>query len=508
MSVPPQLAALVEALPQLDKAATRTTFEVAVMRMKVSLLLCQLEHPCVLMPCSAAPQKQDVPEATAEAIKGIMDAAGVADQNAVFEVRRWRLAYTRVWLLHVLLLLMQASQFLLRQAAKIPEAKRASRLTPIGFTIEHLDTLEEVLSAATAPKAEKAAPKPPPAQPAAEEPAEAEEAEPEPESEPESEPEPEEAELVKVETRSTEELDRMAAEMAAAEAAGGAEVSSEEEPPEEEEEDEPEGEPDFEDRDPCELLLKLNRKILEIFLKASLNHILGQDLSTSDIDSIEEIARDSGVSQRTLRQLLRLMKNLLTQGMEAKSPREIPAAQVLRAAKPGASAAVEEGVPPEGSPQDVGEVMLQALNFMPTNKARMFAETVLKIRQLTAPEEKEEEEEETEDSVHFRGWLLAEVGDDEAIGKRAWQRRWLVISPGKVEIYYTSDSTSEADRICMMPLKFVYIQEPKTARPDAPHAFRLGVKDMKRCASSAAVCGVRHSLSLVVTESKARPSTS
>ena len=88
MSVPPQLAALVEALPQLDKAATRTTFEVAVMRMKVSLLLCQLEHPCVLMPCSAAPQKQEVPEATAEAIKGIMDAAGVADQNAVFEVRR------------------------------------------------------------------------------------------------------------------------------------------------------------------------------------------------------------------------------------------------------------------------------------------------------------------------------------------------------------------------------------------------------------------------------------
>ena len=41
------------------------------------------------------------------------------------------------------------------------------------------------------------------------------------------------------------------------------------------------------------------------------------------------------------------MKNLLTQGMEAKSPREIPAAQVLRAAKSGASAAVEEGVPPE-----------------------------------------------------------------------------------------------------------------------------------------------------------------
>lgn len=40
------------------------------------------------MPCSAAPQKQEVPEATAEAIKGIMDAAGVADQNAVFEVRR------------------------------------------------------------------------------------------------------------------------------------------------------------------------------------------------------------------------------------------------------------------------------------------------------------------------------------------------------------------------------------------------------------------------------------
>jgi|EP01046_Picozoa_sp_COSAG06_P008682 hypothetical protein len=45
--------------------------------------------------------------------------------------------------------------------------------------------------------------------------------------------------------------------------------------------DEPEPEPDFEDSDPCEVLLKVNRKILGVFLKAALSHLIGQDLSKS-----------------------------------------------------------------------------------------------------------------------------------------------------------------------------------------------------------------------------------
>ena len=46
--------------------------------------------------------------------------------------------------------------------------------------------------------------------------------------------------------------------------------------------DAPEPEPDFEDSDPYEVLLKVHSKILGEFLKATLNHIIGQDLSKSE----------------------------------------------------------------------------------------------------------------------------------------------------------------------------------------------------------------------------------
>ena len=68
----------------------------------------------------------------------------------------------------------------------------------------------------------------------------------------------------------------MAAEMV------GDEVKEEEEEEEEDDDDavdEPEAEPDFEDSDPCEVLLKVNRKILLVFLKMATKHIIGQDLS-------------------------------------------------------------------------------------------------------------------------------------------------------------------------------------------------------------------------------------
>ena len=152
--------------------------------------------------------------------------------------------------------------------------------------------------------------------------------------------------------------------------------------------------------------------------------------------------------------------------------------------------AVQEGIPPPKSEaadaeadatRDHGEPILLALEFMGAKKARMFSDTVRQYHKLTAPPE---EEEIIEDGVHLRGSLLAEVGDDRDVGTRAWQSRWLVVSPGKLEVYYDSDSTTDTDRICMMPLKFVYIQEPKTVREDRPYAFRIGVKDMKRCVAS------------------------
>lgn len=217
-----------------------------------------------------------------------------------------------------------------------------------------------------------------------------------------------------------------------------------------------------------------------------------------DIDSIEAIARDAGVSQRTLRQMLRLTKTLLDQGLKATDQAQITAAQSLRIAKTGGASGmkvlaavsadqptVQEGIPPSkaddegnsGPTKDQGDAILLALEFMGAKKARMFSDTVRQYHKLTAPSE---EEDIVEDGVHLRGSLLAEVSDDRDVATRAWQSRWLVVSPGKLEVFYDAASTTTADRICMMPLKFVYIQEPKTVREDRPFAFRIGVKDMKR----------------------------
>jgi hypothetical protein len=224
------------------------------------------------------------------------------------------------------------------------------------------------------------------------------------------------------------------------------------------------------------------------------------------------------VSQRTLRQMLRLTKNILAQGLSATEPAQITAAQTLRVAKMGgppgmkvlaavtgepSAQAVQEGIPPskEGDGADAaetkdrGEAMLLALDFMGAKKAKDFAATVRQYHKLTAPEK---EEEIVEEGLHLKGSLLAEVGDDREASARAWQKRWLVVSPGKLEVYYDSDSTTDEDRICMMPLKFVYIQEPKTVREDRPFAFRIGVKDMKRCVALRSSCYV-HCCGCVVT---------
>lgn len=213
------------------------------------------------------------------------------------------------------------------------------------------------------------------------------------------------------------------------------------------------------------------------------------------------------MSQRTLRQLLKLMKSLLTQGLVATEPGQIAAAKTLRMVKMGVSPgmklladvtegvppvdAVQEGVPPDGASaggdgdeptvdtSDKGAIMLLAMDFMPAKKAKMFSDTVRHIQKVTAPVE---EEEYAEDAVHLRGFLLSEIGDDRDKTLRQWQRRYLVISPGTLKFYYSAEITSEKERICKMPLKFVYIQEPKEPRENAPFAFRIGVKDMSRCA--------------------------
>jgi hypothetical protein len=73
----------------------------------------------------------------------------------------------------------------------------------------------------------------------------------------------------------------LAAEMVGGDQEGETAGDDEDDDDDDDDDDQPEPEPDFEDSDPCEVLLKVNRKILGEFLKAALNHLIGQDLSKS-----------------------------------------------------------------------------------------------------------------------------------------------------------------------------------------------------------------------------------
>lgn len=82
-------------------------------------------------------QNEHVPEATAEALKSELEAAGIdaAGQGPLLEVRQCTCCiFPRSFRLSVAVRLAvgQASQFLLRQAAKTDEAKRIDRLKPMG----------------------------------------------------------------------------------------------------------------------------------------------------------------------------------------------------------------------------------------------------------------------------------------------------------------------------------------------------------------------------------------
>ena len=62
-----------------------------------------------------------------------------------------------------------------------------------------------------------------------------------------------------------------------------------------------------------------------------------------------------------------------------------------------------------------------------------------------------------------------------------WQKRWFVLGSGKLELFYSPESTSDDDRIYSMPLSVVRIvAQPKTVRPEAPYAFRITIKDVKQ----------------------------
>jgi hypothetical protein len=379
-----------------------------------------------------------------------------------------------------------AAKFLLGRASKIPVDKLAPRLQPIGFTLEHLKSLEGVLArAAAAAAAEVAA------------------------AVPEPEPADEAIDFERIAVEMIESDDEGGDYTAADDAAddadqhGGAEDA-----------DANPYESEFPDRNPAEALLSAKHQSLTVFMRATVNHILGNDFTSSELDRIDGIAYKSKMSPRTLHGLLRLINTTLREALSAQAPADILVAKTLAAAhvRLAASAgavlptddpspedtALPEGVPPDTSaidPADKGHLLLLALNGISHSVAKRFCDAARQLQQIAVPKQASGAADgsdaavggangttgDADEGVDYSGWLLAETGTDRDIAKRSWQQRWLVISPGKLDIYFSPEATSEEDRICSMPLDFVYVQrQPKTPRVQAPYAFRLGVKDVTK----------------------------
>jgi len=234
-----------------------------------------------------------------------------------------------------------------------------------------------------------------------------------------------------------------------------------------------------------------------------------------EIDRIEAMAQRAQISLATLRKMLRLAKDILKQSLTAASAEDVTAAAQLRAAQDkltqaatvpaeGVPPAEAETTPPESVPPETAtsspdaaeqtlqvQIITQALLGIKSNTLDMFVEAIKQIQQITYIDSNAGEEIDGNgansggsggaDSEYFEGQVLVEIGEDRDIAKRVWMKRWVVVSPGKLEVYFSPDAVTEDDRICMMPLSFVYLQsQPKAPRLHAPHAFRLGVKDVTR----------------------------
>lgn len=194
---------------------------------------------------------------------------------------------------------------------------------------------------------------------------------------------------------------------------------------------------------------------------------------------IGKIAKRQKIPFRALQRMLRLMKLVVEQVQEGEITATDDSGMVNASGIVTGHPAIvfEEDVKTEDK---VGEKLRQVVPTMLPEAQEFFVNVALRLlrqdQSIVKPPEDTETESVAEDgSVTVRNWLLVETD------KAVWQKRWFVLGSGKLELFYSPESTSDDDRIYSMPLSVVRIvAQPKTVRPEAPYAFRITIKDVKQ----------------------------
>lgn len=63
-----------------------------------------------------------------------------------------------------------------------------------------------------------------------------------------------------------------------------------------------------------------------------------------------------------------------------------------------------------------------------------------------------------------------------------FERRWLVVDDGRLEIYKTASHATEGKFLSIIPLQFcTVLEDTKSKRPEAPNSFRINVTPNNQC---------------------------
>ena len=222
---------------------------------------------------------------------------------------------------------------------------------------------------------------------------------------------------------------------------------------------------------PRHTLAMLHRAVASISLV--LRHL---SICADEIVEIGKIAKRSKLSFRALQRLLRLLKTVVQQVLEGDitvvddSASQNPSGIDTSEAKIEFTDEVKEEQLTQKLRQVVPTMAPEAKDFLVN-----VALGLLRQDQSIAKSDSADSAVIGDDGVTIRDWLLVEID------KAVWQKRWFVLGPGKLEMFYSPEATSDDDRIYLMPLSVIRIvAQPKTVRPEAPYAFRISVKDVKQ----------------------------
>eukprot|EP01052_Picozoa_sp_SAG31_P001168 SAG31_NODE_38_length_31498_cov_41.930539_21_plen_213_part_00 len=200
---------------------------------------------------------------------------------------------------------------------------------------------------------------------------------------------------------------------------------------------------------------------------------------SDEIVEIGKIAKRHKIPFRALQRMLRLMKTVVEQ---------VQVGEITVKDDSGASNAsgIVTGHTPIEFQDDekiedrVSERLRLVVPTMQPKAQSFLVDVALRLlrqdQSIVKPSEGVQEETvDADGAVSVRSWLLVETA------KGVWQKRWFVVGSGKLEMFYSPESSSDDDRIYSIPLSVTRIvAQPKTVRPEAPYAFRISIKDVKK----------------------------